>query len=631
MKKSFWLPVFISVFLPLAALTLAGWHFLHEHEVKEQKQYFKTNLKKESFYLSSKVDKLLSLISKELKGIADHKVFPEKSLFSAVALKNTEVSSNYMILLPQSSSPIEVEKGENSSPEIQKQTSSFSSKETEKKSSLTETQEEISSSSSKKEKSSSEISEKTSSLSSEEEKEEGGLNSETQNKASILSDEETENFSIEMRNFFQKLSTHLPENRTQKIWFQDISPSKEDKIIAFMLNLSSKKTDLKNKKAAVGFIRKEDFIKILSFLDFNDREANEALLSTSQGWLLFHTKKENLFNRIPTRSPLSKVLSKKRPQFAKWTFDKKRKGNYEKKHPHTSTLDGKQNLAYILPLKGTNLSIISKTSFNKPSFALTEWEWGWLALSLAAFIFMLSLLLLILSPFFSAYTQLKSALSQYGLKGELPFISSHNPFLRFYSNVWNASQNKKQETEKVPMKDSMKERLTFRNILDSAQERLKERFPGLSIQKDLQTNVSLWYFAPFMRKILSALLLNAIESMGGSQRQYITVKSWEEEGCFVFTVEDKGQGLTKDAADKAFNLYYSTKSQLGVGLNLAESLIIANKGSLELLPGENAGATALVRLPMSCFLKTQLFRSTPFRGKGLNNFKTKEETEFLVK
>ena len=178
---------------------------MHEHEVKEQKQYFKTSLKKESFYLSSKVDKLLSLISKELKGIADHKVFPEKSLFSAVALKNVEDSSNYMILLPQSSSPIEMEKGENSSSEIQEQTSSFSSKETEKESSLTEIQEEVSSSSSKEEKSSSEISEKTSSLSSEEEKEEGGLNSETQNKASILSDEETENSSIEMRKFFSEV------------------------------------------------------------------------------------------------------------------------------------------------------------------------------------------------------------------------------------------------------------------------------------------------------------------------------------------------------------------------------------------------------------------------------------------
>ena len=200
------------------------------------------------------------------------------------------------------------------------------------------------------------------------------------------------------------------------------------------------------------------------------------------------------------RSPLSKVLSKKRPQFAKWTFDKKRKGNYENTHLHTAAPNEKQNLAYILPLKGTNLSIISKTSFKKPSFAFTEWELGWLALSLAAFIFMVSLLFLILSPLFSAYTQLKNALSQYSLKGEMPFISSHNPFLRFYLNVWNASQNKKQEEEKVPMKDSMKERLTFRNILDSAQERLKERFPGLSIQKDLQTNVSLWYFAPLMRK-----------------------------------------------------------------------------------------------------------------------------------
>lgn len=582
----------MSVFLPLTALTVAGWYFLHGYKTKEQKLYFKTNLKKESFYLSKKTDKLLSFLSKELKKIAVHQTFPENSLFSAVALKTSKNSNTYDILLPSlSSSPSIKEENENSPSETQ----NFhpDSPDTEEK--------------------------------------ENTPSTESQKKPLPQTDEEEKDPLAEIRELFQNLAARLPENRKQKIWIQDISPSKENKIIAVLLNTSFGKTDLKNKTAVAGFIQQENFRRILPLLDFNDKEANEALLSTSQGWLLFHTKKESLFGRIPSHSPLRKILSKNKPQFASWKFTKKRKHEIlGKKSFQTSSSNNNQNLAYILPLKGTNLSIIAKTSFKKPAFTLTEWEWGWMLLSLAALVFMLSLLFLILSPLFTAYSQLKRALSQYSLKGEMPFISPHNRFLRFYSNVWNASQNnKRREMEKETLTSNMKERLTFRYILESVYERLKERYPGLSIQTDIQVNVSLWYFAPLMKKILSALFLNAIEAMGGSQKQNIIVKSWEKEGCFVFTLEDRGQGLTEESAAKAFNLYYSTKSQLGVGLNLAESLVIANKGSLELLPGEGAGAKALIRLPMSCFLKTQVFKSIPFREKGLKNFEIKTETDFL--
>ena len=156
---------------------------------------------------------------------------------------------------------------------------------------------------------------------------------------------------------------------------------------------------------------------------------------------------------------------------------------------------------------------------------------------------------------------------------------------------------------------SMKmERLTFRAVLEKEAAKLKERYPGFSLQTKLKSNISLWFFAPFMRKILCALLLNAIEAMGGKAKQIVKVTSQTEEDFFVFTVEDKGSGLTNETASKAFSLYFSTKSQLGVGLNMAETLILANDGALELLPGEKGGAKALVKLPLNVFLKNQSFK-----------------------
>lgn len=392
--------------------------------------------------------------------------------------------------------------------------------------------------------------------------------------------------------FLKKLINHLheiPPRKKSRFQVLSLQGKKTETIAVAFIPLSFSKDS-----ETIGFINYKQFKKRISLLlDFNNKEAREVLLLTGQGWPLFHTNPNKLLKKLSPLSLLWKAVekSKNQPGFVKW----------EK--------NNQMNLSYVLPHKEENLFIAARAAFKTPLFAWMEWEWRWFALCLIFLGFMLSALFLILSPLFSAYNQLKKALSRYGLKGELPLIISSNPLLNFYPDMKEAIEKRDIEREISALSPSKNKSPTFKQVLEGECEKLKRRYPGFSIHQSLKANVPLWQFAPFMKKILSALLLNGIEAMGGNHRQNITVKSFGEKNHFVFTVEDKGPGLTEEEAEQAFSLYYSTKSQLGAGLNLVEAIVTANNGNIKLLPGGKGGTQARVSLPLSCFLKAQNFKS----------------------
>ena len=133
-------------------------------------------------------------------------------------------------------------------------------------------------------------------------------------------------------------------------------------------------------------------------------------------------------------------------------------------------------------------------------------------------------------------------------------------------------------------------------------QRLKNQFPKLDVIKDFKTDTKLWNFAYFMKKLLKELLLNSAQSMGSKDKQEITVSCREEGSNFIFSISDKGIGLKTSDFNKVFDLYYSTKSQLGVGLNIVKSIVTANGGKVNLFIND-VGTQVTVTLPLDSFLK----------------------------
>jgi signal transduction histidine kinase len=66
----------------------------------------------------------------------------------------------------------------------------------------------------------------------------------------------------------------------------------------------------------------------------------------------------------------------------------------------------------------------------------------------------------------------------------------------------------------------------------------------------------------------------------------------------VVTVEDQGDGVTKDVADRLFDPFFTTKpAGTGLGLSIAYEIVRAHEGRLEIANAQARGAIVSVWLP----------------------------------
>jgi signal transduction histidine kinase len=100
-----------------------------------------------------------------------------------------------------------------------------------------------------------------------------------------------------------------------------------------------------------------------------------------------------------------------------------------------------------------------------------------------------------------------------------------------------------------------------------------------------------------LRQAWASLLVNALEAMGGGPGA-LRVSSQREQGFVVIALEDSGPGIPVEFMPRIFEPFFTTKEQgTGLGLTLANTLVEANGGRLELQPSEGRGARFAMRLP----------------------------------
>ena len=245
---------------------------------------------------------------------------------------------------------------------------------------------------------------------------------------------------------------------------------------------------------------------------------------------------------------------------------------------------------YII-IQSKNSGLISSSIFSK------QLKFFWI-LVLSVILFLVSLFLFWkrLSTLFSAYSFLKSAIISNYNTGSFPISQSKNPLLYFYNNRTALFKIEKPEEIKEESKSQ-----TFQSLIKKELETLKLSYPKLSINEDYQSNVKLFGNTRFLKTVVHELLLNSLEAMGIMEIQKIDLSLSEDKNNIVFCICDYGIGL-KDTK-KAFEMYHSTKSQLGVGLNLVESIVKAKGGQIKLQPLEKGGVKATVSFPLKIFLK----------------------------
>ncbi|MBC6415776.1 MAG: sensor histidine kinase [Bdellovibrionales bacterium] len=377
----------------------------------------------------------------------------------------------------------------------------------------------------------------------------------------------------------------------------------EDQDLLEILNINDKKLFLSPKifyfekikwknKTHVILIKKEESQIILTFLNpsfFKNLQQKKQNISFST----FNKNQDKFFYTMKPQDLSKKNISK--------FIDFFLKESSSKHITLKSKRQKKQIFYYLQEWEGTNLLFVIKKeiSFNFFEFLfISGKQYYVLFFFLLAFLF--SSLFLFYSKFsfiVQAYSFLKTAFISFSEFNRFPKSPSKNPLLFFY-------RNREELLNELSKKENLEEEKESRlqEFLKKEIKKFKSRYPKLVIKEDFQTDVKLFGFKRFFKTIINELLLNAIESMGTREKQKIDISVKKEKNFLVLMIKDYGIGL--EDTEKAFQMYHSTKSQLGEGLNLVQSIVVANQGEIELIsnPGKK-GVKAIVRLPLSCFLK----------------------------
>ena len=105
-----------------------------------------------------------------------------------------------------------------------------------------------------------------------------------------------------------------------------------------------------------------------------------------------------------------------------------------------------------------------------------------------------------------------------------------------------------------------------------------------------------------VQQVILNLLRNASDAMIGveDRPRQLLIRSEREDGDSIrVTVRDAGVGLDRQAIDKLFDAFYTTKSGgMGIGLCVSRSIIERHHGRLWAEPNDGPGATFLFSIPL---------------------------------
>ncbi|MEJ2326436.1 MAG: ATP-binding protein, partial [Chromatiaceae bacterium] len=105
--------------------------------------------------------------------------------------------------------------------------------------------------------------------------------------------------------------------------------------------------------------------------------------------------------------------------------------------------------------------------------------------------------------------------------------------------------------------------------------------------------------AELLRQAWANLVRNALQAMGDGPGE-LQLRSAVEDDTLVVALQDSGPGVPVEIMTRLFEPFFTTKAQgSGLGLTIANTLVEANGGRLELFPGTRRGACFAMRFPLT--------------------------------
>jgi signal transduction histidine kinase len=101
-----------------------------------------------------------------------------------------------------------------------------------------------------------------------------------------------------------------------------------------------------------------------------------------------------------------------------------------------------------------------------------------------------------------------------------------------------------------------------------------------------------------IKEVLSNLLHNACDAIGGKSTGVIVIAGRQKEGFVEISIKDNGQGIPKEVLARLFDPFFSTKARgTGLGLSVCKQIIHYHGGQIAIESEVGRGATVTISLP----------------------------------
>lgn len=100
-----------------------------------------------------------------------------------------------------------------------------------------------------------------------------------------------------------------------------------------------------------------------------------------------------------------------------------------------------------------------------------------------------------------------------------------------------------------------------------------------------------------IKQALLNLIKNSWEVMPNGGK--IIIRSFVSNGYLAISIKDTGPGISKELQEKIFSPFYTTKERgTGLGIPLANQIVMEHKGKIELISSPGEGAEFIIKLPL---------------------------------
>jgi signal transduction histidine kinase len=154
------------------------------------------------------------------------------------------------------------------------------------------------------------------------------------------------------------------------------------------------------------------------------------------------------------------------------------------------------------------------------------------------------------------------------------------------------------------------ENVNLASVLDGAltQMRGKLEANSIAVSRTYVTGPTVRADADKLRQVFSNIIDNAIDAMtsvAGARQLELSIESIQSDngvrnGSAVVKIRDNGCGIAEDQIKKIFNPFFTSKTNgTGLGLGVAQKVIDAHRGAIEVRSQPAAGSEFAVSIPLA--------------------------------